>query len=225
MTTRVTLEAQLRTETGKGAARSLRREGYVPGVIYGHGEETRACKVDTKELERLLMSGSYESTLIDLKLDNGDMPRVLIREVQIHPCRSEVLHVDFLAVHKGEKVRLEVPVRLDSVARGVKEGGILEHLRYEVEIRCDPDQIPETLELDISDLGIGDSVTVADLMAPPGVEILSDLSVAIAAIVPPTVHKVEEVVEEVEVVEEEEAEPEVIGRGKAAEEEAEEEEQ
>ncbi|KPK74967.1 MAG: hypothetical protein AMS25_18835, partial [Gemmatimonas sp. SM23_52] len=97
--------------------------------------------------------------------------------------------------------------------------------RYEVEIRCDPDQIPETLELDISDLGIGDSVTVGDLTAPPGVEILSDLSVAIAAIVPPTVHKVEEVVEEVEVVEEEEAEPEGIGRGKAAEEEAEEEEQ
>ncbi|UCC49554.1 MAG: 50S ribosomal protein L25/general stress protein Ctc [Gemmatimonadota bacterium] len=224
MTTRVILEAQLRTETGKGAARSLRRQGYVPGVIYGHGEETRACKVNTKELERLLTSGSYESTLIELKLDNGDTPRVLIREVQVHPYRSEVLHVDFLAVHRGEKVRLEVPVRLDGVARGVKEGGILEHLRHEVEIRCDPDQIPEALELDISELGIGDSVTVVDLSTPAGVEILSDSSVAIAAIVPPAALKVEEVVEEVEAVEEE-AEPEVIGRGKPAEEEAEEQEQ
>jgi large subunit ribosomal protein L25 len=224
MTTRVTLEAQLRTETGKGAARSLRRQGYVPGIIYGHGEETRACKINTKELERLLTSGSYESTLIELKLDNGDTPRVLIREVQIHPYRSEVLHVDFLAVHRGEKVRLEVPVRLDGVARGVKEGGILEHLRHEVEIRCDPDQIPEALELDISELGIGDSVTVVDLSAPAGVEILSDSSVAIAAIVPPAALKVEEVVEEVEAVEEK-AEPEVIGRGKPAEEEAEEQEQ
>lgn len=224
MTTRVRLEAQLRTERGKGAARSLRRQGYVPGVIYGHGEETRACKIETKELERLLTSGPYESTLIDLKLDNGDTARVLIREVQIHPCRSEVLHVDFLAVHRGEKVRLDVPVRLDGVARGVKEGGILEHLRYEVEIRCDPDQIPEALQLDISDLGIGNSVTVADLSAPVGVEILSDSSVTIAAIVPPAVLKVEEVVEEVEAVEEE-AEPEVIGRRKPAEEEAEEQEQ
>lgn len=219
MSTKITLEAQLRTETGKGAARSLRRHGFVPAVIYGHGEQTRACKVNTKQLGKLLTSVSYENTLIDLKLDDGESPRVLIREVQLHPYRPEVLHVDFLTVHKGEKVRLDVPINLVGVAPGVKEGGIMEHLRHEVEIRCDPDMIPETLDVDISGMGIGDSLTVADLEPAKGVEILSDPAAAICSVVPPTVHKVEE---EVEVVEEEaveEAEPEVVGRGKPAEEE------
>ena len=154
MTMNVTLNAQMRSETGKGAARSLRRDGYIPAVVYGHGEETRACKVETRELERLLSGGAHESTLIDLKLDNGDKSQVLIREVQVHPYRPEILHVDFLAVRKGEKVKLEVPVRLIGEAPGVKEGGIMEHLRHEVEIRCIPSKIPEALELDI--FGDGD---------------------------------------------------------------------
>lgn len=220
---KVKLDAQLRTETGKGAARSLRREGWVPAVLYGYGEETRACQVETKEMEKLIQSGAYESTLIDLNLQNGETSRVLIREVQIHPYRPEVLHVDFLAVHKGEKVRLDVPIRLLGVAPGVKEGGIMEHLRHEVEVRCDPDEIPEALEFDISQMDIGDSVTVGQLGVPAGVEILEDLDSTVAAVVPPSVHKVEEeeVPEEEALLaeEEEEAEPEVVGRGKAKDEE------
>ncbi|UCC73037.1 MAG: 50S ribosomal protein L25/general stress protein Ctc [Gemmatimonadota bacterium] len=227
MTARMKLEAQLRSDTGKGAARSLRRQGYVPAVIYGSGEETRSCQVEWKQVERLVMSGSSESTIIDLKLDDGSTSSVLIREVQVHPYRSEVLHIDFLAVHKGEKVKLEVPVRMVGVAPGVKEGGIMEHLRHDVEIRCIPSKIPEALELDVSGMNIGDTVTVADLVRLEGVEILSDAAAAIASLVPPAVHKVEEVeeVEEVEAAPEEEAEPELVGRGKPAEEEATEEEQ
>lgn len=219
MSTNVTLEAQLRSETGKGAARAFRRSGSVPAVIYGHGEETKSCLVNTKELTRLVAAGAYESTLIDLKLDDGKTQSVLIRDVQVHPYRSELLHVDFLAVRKGEKVRLEVPVRFTGVAPGVKEGGIMEHLRHDVEIRCIPSKIPEALEFDISEMGIGDSVTVADLMVPKDVEILSDDAAVIAAIVPPAVLKVEEEVEAEELeAAEEEVEPEVIGRGKPAEE-------
>ncbi|KPK66038.1 MAG: hypothetical protein AMS21_03300 [Gemmatimonas sp. SG8_38_2] len=218
MATQVTLNAQLRTDKGKGAARALRRSGLVPAVIYGHGEETRACSVNTKELERLITSGSYESTLIDLEVEGGKALQVLIREVQVHPHRPEVLHVDFLSVHKGEKVKLEVPVRFLGVAPGVKEGGIMEHLRHEVEVRCIPSKIPEALEFDISELGIGDGVTVADLTVPEGVEVLTDSDATIASIVPPTVHKVEEPVEEEEAaLAEEEAEPELVGRGKPAE--------
>jgi len=224
MATRLTLQAKSRTETGKGAARTLRRQGYVPGVIYGHGEQTRACQIERKQIEKLIMSGSHESQIIDLKLDGGAASSVLIREVQVHPYRSEVLHIDFLAVRKGEKVKLEVPVRLVGVAPGVKEGGIMEHLRHDVEIRCIPSDIPEALDLDISGLDIGDSITVADLQVPDGVEILTDAAATIASVVPPAVLRVEEeVAEEVEVegvVEEEEAEPEVVGRGKPAEEEA-----
>lgn len=218
MATKIKLQARVRTETGKGSARSLRRSGFVPAVLYGHGEETRACKVESKEMERLLTSVPWESTVIDLKLDDGKTSSVLIRDVQIHPYRAEVLHVDFLAVHAGEKVKLEVPIRIVGVAPGVKEGGILEHARHEVEIRCVPAKIPEALELDISELGIGDSITVAQLTPPEGVEILTDPESTILSVVPPSVHRVEEEAEEV--VEAEEAvEPEVIGRGKPAEEE------
>jgi large subunit ribosomal protein L25 len=217
----VTLEAQLRTERGKGAARALRREGFVPGIIYGHGEETRACKINAKEFERLVTRVAYESTVIDLKLDDGNTPQVLIRDIQIHPYRPEVLHVDFLTVRKGEKVKLSVPVHLTGVAAGVKEGGILEHLRHEVEIRTIPSKIPEALEIDVTELTIGDQVTVADLTTDEEVEILAEMTAAIAQLVPPIVHKIEE--EEAEEVavegEEEVAEPEVVGRGKAADEE------
>ncbi len=226
MTTRMTLTAEPRSETGKEAARSLRRQGYIPAVIYGHGEETLTCKVAAQQLERLLTSTtSYESTLIDLKTEAGNK-RVLIREVQFHPFKPQVLHVDFLAVHKGEKIRLEVPIHIVGTAPGVKEGGILERLRHEISIRCAPASIPEALELDISSLEIGDTLTVGDLEAPAGVELLDDPSTAICSVVPPTVHKVEEEVE-AEVApeaEEEVPEPEVVGRGKPAEEEAAEEE-
>jgi large subunit ribosomal protein L25 len=225
MSTNVTLEAKLRTETGKGAARTIRRDGYIPAVVYGHGAETRACKIPTKDFERLVATGSHESTLIDLKMDDGDLASVLVREVQIHPYRAEILHVDFLAVRKGEKVKLDVPVRLLGIAPGVKEGGIMEHLRHDVEIRCVPAKIPEALEFDITEMDIGDNLTVADLEAPEGVEILDDPGTTIASIVPPAVLKVEEEVEEVEAVEgEEPAEPELVGRGKTAEDEAAEEE-
>lgn len=223
MTTKVTLQAKYRNDTGKGAARSLRRQGYIPGVIYGHGEQTRACQVERKQVEKLLTAGKYESTIIDLKLEDGATSSVLIREVQVHPYRSEVLHIDFLAVHKGEKVKLEVPIRLLGVAPGVKEGGIMEHLRHDVEIRCIPAKIPEALEVEISEMGIGDSITVGDLRVPEGVEILTDAAATIASVVPPAVLRVEEeaVAEaEVEGVAEEEAEPEVVGRGKAVDTEA-----
>jgi large subunit ribosomal protein L25 len=222
MTTRVTLQAKSRTDTGKGAARTLRRQGYIPGVIYGHGEQTRACQVERKQVEKLLTSGSYESTIIDLKLEDGATSSVLIREVQVHPYRSEVLHIDFLSVRKGERVKLEVPVRLVGLSPGVKEGGIMEHLRHEVEIRCIPSKIPEALDLEISEMDIGDSVTVADLEVPEDVEILTDPAATIASVVPPAVRVEEEVAEEVEAegVVEGEAEPELVGRGKPAEEEA-----
>lgn len=192
---RVTLEAEPRSETGKGAARSMRREGWVPGVVYGHGEETRSCKVGTVELKKLLTSISYENTVINLKMDGETRP-VLIREVQVHPYKPEVLHVDFLAIHKGEKIRVEVPIRLVGEAPGVEEGGIMEHARHEVEVRCDPDAIPEFLELDVSTLDVGDSLSIGDLQVPSGVEILAESGHTVCAVVPPT--KVEEVVPAVE---------------------------
>lgn len=203
MADRVSLKVEPREMTGKGAARSLRREGFVPGVIYGHGRETQECKVDTTEIEKVLTSISWENTIIDLKLDGGATP-VLIREVQIHPFKPEVLHVDFLVIRKGEKLRVEVPIRLVGHAPGVEEGGIMEQPRHEVEIRCDPDAIPEVLELDVSGLEVGDSLSIGDLVVPPGVEILDEPERTICAVVPPTK------VEEPEPVEAEEVELEAV---------------
>ncbi len=221
MATKVMLNAEPRSERGKEAARVMRREGYVPAVIYGAGEETRACKVETKQLEKLLTTTNYENTLIDLKTAEGEQ-RVLIREVQFHPFKPEVLHVDFLAVRKGEKIRLDVPVRLLGSSVGVKEGGILEHHKHDVAVRCAPAAIPEALEFDISALDIGETVSVGDLTAPEGVELLDDPSTAICSVVPPTVHVVEEEAElaAAELEEGEEPEPEVVGRGKTEVEEA-----
>ncbi len=226
MATKITLDAEPRSETGKEAARALRRQGFVPAVIYGHGEETQVCKIETKQLERLLTSTSYESTLIDLKTEAGSKS-VLIREVQFHPFKPQVLHVDFLAVRKGERIRLEVPILLVGEAPGVKEGGILERHRHEAAVRCAPAAIPDALELDVSELNIGDSLTVAELRAPEDVELLDDPSTTICSVVPPTVVTVEEEEEEVaeeELVEGEAPEPELVGRGKPGEEEASEEE-
>ena len=197
---KVVLKAEPRNEIGKGAARALRREGYVPGVIYGHGEETTPLKVDRVELEKLITSIAYESRLIDLKTDGESRP-VLIREVQFHPFRPQVLHIDFLAVHKGEKIRLEIPIKVVGTSVGVKEGGILEHLRHEVEVRCDPDAIPEAFEVDISELEVGDSLSIEDLMVPQGVDLLVDPGTTILSVVPPTIVKEPEPEEELEELE------------------------
>jgi large subunit ribosomal protein L25 len=178
--------------------------------------------VEARQLERLMATSAFESTLIDLKFDGGETSSVLIREVQVHPYRPLLLHVDFLAVRKGERVKLQVPIRFVGLAPGVKEGGILEHVRHEIEIRCLPTAIPEALELDVTNLAIGDSATVAALRVAEGVEILSDPNAVIASVVPPAVHKVEAEAEAaVAEAPAETEEPEVIGRGKAAEEEEE----
>src|SRR5690606_25424011 len=164
MVTTATLNAARRQEHGKGPARRLRRAGQVPAVIYGHGERTRSLAIDAHELERLFANIRVESTIITLNIDgeSGAPVRALVREVQMHPYRSEVLHVDFLQVHAGERVHLEVPVRLTGTAAGVREGGILQQSLHEVEIQCLPDQIPESFEFDVSELEVGDSVHVSD---------------------------------------------------------------
>lgn len=221
MREQVTLQAERRSEAGKGAARQLRRTGYVPAVVYGHGEENENLKVRVEELEMLLHRISVDNTLIDLRVKGKGSRPVLIREVQRHPFRPDILHVDFFQIHADEKIRVEVPLRLKGKAPGVEEGGILQQRRHEIEVECLPGEIPEYFELDVSSLGIGESLQVGDIIAG-GVTVLEELDRTVCSVVPPTVIKVEEE-EEVEVVELEELEPEVIGR--AREEEAAEEEE
>jgi large subunit ribosomal protein L25 len=217
MAVNAVLSAQSRAGAGKGHNRKLRASGRVPAVVYGHGEDTRSVSVDAHELERLFARIHIESTLIDLRIEGDRAPvKTLVREVQRNAVRDDVLHVDFYVIHAGELVTVEIPVRISGSAPGVKIGGLLQQTLDVLEVRCLPDRIPENFEVDISVLGIGDSVHVRDLAVPEGVEVLVDGDRTVCSVIPPTV-----TAEDVEAAAAQAAttEPEVIGRGKEEDEE------
>jgi large subunit ribosomal protein L25 len=203
------LKATPRTETGKGAMRRLRREGRIPAVVYGRGEETRSLSLDAHEFEMLVKNHALDTTLVELSVEGvgrkGGTVRTLIAEIQSHPYRPQVLHVDFQQIHAGERVSIQVPVRLNGTPAGVRAGGVLQHVLHDVEVECSVEAIPEAFELDVSALEIGDGRHVSDLVVPEGVEVLIDETRTVCTVAPPTV------IEAPEEVEEEAAEPEVVG--------------
>lgn len=181
-----TLSASLREQSGKGAARKLRAVGRIPAILYGHGDETRSLSLDAHEVNLLIAAISVDNTIISLEIDGAGTQDVLIRDVQTHPYRPEVLHLDFIQIHAGEPIRLQVPVRLTGAAPGVvNSGGVLDHVLYDLEIECLPRDIPEVAEVDISHLEIGDSVRVSDVSLPR-VTILNDADLPIASVTQPT---------------------------------------
>lgn len=223
MAVQAKLSAEPRERTGKGWNRKLRASGRVPAVVYGHGEDTRSVSLNAHELDRVFDTIHIENTIIELAIDGESAPvRVLVREVQRHAFRADVLHVDFYQIHAGERLTLEVPIRVTGQAPGVKAGGMLQQSLDELEVRCLPDQIPEVFELDVSGLEIGDSLHVSDIVLPEGVESLVDAERTICSVVPPTVVAAEEEAEAEPAAAMEE--PEVIRRGREEEEEGGEEE-
>ncbi len=206
-----TLTAHPREERGKRAARALRREGRIPAVVYGHGLESRALWIDSVELEKLLSSIAVESTLIELTIDGGETTRALIREVQRHPVKPVVLHLDFYQVRAGEKLHLPVPVRLHGTPAGVRDdGGVLQQVLHDLEVECLPGDIPEGIDVEVSELRIGDSVHVRDVEVP-NARILNDPDLTICSVTPPTVAELPEAPEEEEGVGGE-VEPELVRR-------------
>lgn len=213
MATNATLAAIPREASGKGGARKLRATGRIPAVIYGHGEETRLLSVDAHELHLLFSRIRVESTVITVEIEGEPTPaRALVREVQKHVYRDDFVHVDFYQIHAGEAITVDVPIRLIGTAAGVKAGGIMQHALNEIEVRCLPDRIPSTLDVDISALEIGDSIHVSDVTAPEGVEFLVDEERTICSVMAPTLATEEEEgeAEETDGVDE----PEVITKGK-----------
>lgn len=214
MRKQITLKAQPRDQRGKTKARKLRREGSVPATMYGNGFEPESLRLDERELSLLLGRISAGSTLIDLEVEGAETRKVLIREVQRHPWRPSILHVDFFRINVDEELRVAIPLHLTGEASGVKnEGGILQQHRYEITISCLPTDIPEGFEIDVSELEIGDSLQVSDVDSG-GVTVLDDPEALVCAVIPPTILVVEEEVEE-EL--EGELEPEVIGEERAGE--------
>jgi len=202
----VSLAASPREKTGKGAARQARFAKQVPAVIYGHGRPAQSLMVDALLLEQALSGVEPESTLIELTVD-GKKTRTLIREIQRHPIRPDIIHVDFYEIHSGEKVTLKVPVHLVGTADGVRNGGgVLDQVTREVEIEVLPEHIPDRVELEVTALKIGDSLHVRDL-AIANATILTGADLTIAVVVPP---RAEEVVAPTADAVAEVAEPELI---------------
>ena len=176
------LTATARDTTGKGAARSLRREGRVPAVVYGHAREVQSLSVPTRELEKLLDVIAAGSTVVELSID-GRPSRTLIREIQRHPFKKQILHVDFQELVAGEKITVSIPIVLHGVPEGVRlGGGILEQTMREIEIEVDPANIPNHLDIDVGHLVIGHSVHVSDLKVPAGVTVLAEPETPIALV-------------------------------------------
>ena len=212
------LSATPRDGTGKGSARSLRAQGQIPAVIYGHGRAPQSLAIDNRELEKLLSKISAESTVIELSMD-GKSARTLIREIQRHPFKRQILHVDFQELVAGEKVTVRIPIVLNGIPEGVRvDGGILDQTMRELEIEVDPANIPNRVDVDVNALRIGDSVHVRDIALPEGVTLVGEADSTVCVVSAPRA-----VVETVVATEEVEAapEPEVIGKAKKEEEEEE----
>ena len=210
----VPLSGSLRESVGKGPARQSRREGRIPGVIYGHGEAATAIAVDTKEFTTAMRHHAGGNMIVTLNLSSGDRT-ALIREVQRDPLSSEILHLDFQEVSLKEKVRVNVNIEILGVPKGVKEGGgILEHILRQVELECLATAIPSKLEVDVSELNIGENLHVRDLASSSEYEILTDADSTVAIVVPPTVQETPTEGEGEEEAAPAEGEPEVIAKGK-----------
>src|SRR2546421_2706158 len=213
----VSLTASTRQSTGKGAARQARFRGEIPAVIYGRGRETQPLAVESKALEKALTGVEPASTIIELAVD-GKTVRTLIREIQRHPVRPDIIHVDFYEIHAAEKVKLKVPVHLVGAPDGVRNaGGVLDQVTREVEIEVLPENIPDRVELDVTALKIGDSLHVRDLTIA-NAKLLTDGDLTIATVVPP---RAGEVAAPTPAAATEVAEPELIRKAREDEEEGE----
>jgi large subunit ribosomal protein L25 len=184
--TSVALKATPRTESGKGTARSLRRAGQIPAVIYGHHREPAALTLDAVALGRVLVGISAASTVLDVTVEGEKPVKALIREIQRHPLRAaDILHVDLYEVSATEKITVEVPVHMVGTSDGVRNfGGVMDQILHKLELRVLPADIPSHIDVDIGPLGIGKSIFVRDIKLEKA-EILNDPRLPICSCVAP----------------------------------------
>ena len=171
MSKHVTLNAQKRTTSGTAAARRSRRDGLIPGVIYGAQQDEYPIQVDAKKFGEILRASASENFLVDLKIEGAKEKQklALIQEVQHHPINGQILHIDFNAVREDTEIHANVPLVLTGEAPGVKAGGVIEQQHHEVEVHCIPSNLPESLTVDIGGLGMGDTLHIGDITYPEGV--------------------------------------------------------
>ncbi len=197
----IELKAQLRTTKGNGPARAMRRDGRVPAVLYGPKTEPNMISIGARDLDNILKRGSIGRSIINLEIDGVKGTRAtMVKELQTHPMSQNVLHVDFYEVDMTRKIKVNVPVTTIGKSIGVELGGMLQIVRRELEVYCLPNEIPQAITIDITDLEIGDSVHVNDIETEGGVEIPHEVNFTVLTVLSPK--KAEEEVEEAEEVEE-----------------------
>ena len=210
---KVVLEAKKREQINKASRSALRRSGRVPAVFYSRHYEPLAIDLSERALHPLVFTS--KTHLISLNLGEPEYMDCIIKDVQFDPVTEKIVHIDLLGLQKGEKIQIEVPVQLRGTPIGLKEGGVLQHTLHKIEIECLPAEIPEHLEIDVTNLKLGDSIHISDLKFE-NFDILNSEEVIVAAVTHPKVEKEETPAEGVEVTE-----PEVIAKGKAEEKEEE----
>ncbi len=183
-----TLAAAVRSGTGKGAARSVRREGRIPGVIYGGGDAPEAIALDYRDLNKLIYAGHFLTTIFEIDV-GGAKQRVIPRDYQLDPIKDKPLHVDFLRLKPGSSLRVEVPVHFlnGDIAPGIKKGGVLNVVRHSIALKVPADAIPEAVTADLGELDINGSLHISACVIPEGcVPVLRDRDFTLATIVAPS---------------------------------------
>jgi large subunit ribosomal protein L25 len=211
----IILNANIRKETGRTTAKAIRREGRVPGIFYLHNHKNIPIVVNTLDMRPLVYTS--DTHIVDLRLDDGTAEKCVIREIQFDPITDKIVHFDLIGIVMDEKMEFEVPIVLEGSSIGVREGGMLSHLLHKVHVRCLPAQLPEHIAIDISDLQIGDVITVADI-AVKDIEIHADPELPVVTIAHHRAAGEAAHVAEKAATEETE-EPQVIVKGKATKEE------
>ncbi len=204
----IELKAQVRKETGKNKIKQVRADGAFPANLYGYQTEPTSLTINSREFMGLLGTQAGSHVIVKLLVDNDKTPMVMVKEIQRDPVRDKVLHVDFLSVALDEKIVAAVPISVVGSSAGVKEGGIIQHGLREVQVEALPTDLPDHLELDISELNISDSFHVTDIKLPSELSMVTPLEELVVTIIPPIIFKEEVPEEEVELEEGEEAEEE-----------------
>jgi large subunit ribosomal protein L25 len=168
------VEATLRNEMGKGASRRLRREDKVPGIVYGGGKDPVSLTMEHNKISKSLQAEAFYSHILTLKINN-EPERVILKDVQRHPFKAKITHVDFQRVRADQKLHMHVPLHFVGAENcpGVKEGGLISHILSDVEISCLPDKLPEYIEVDVSNLALNQLIHLSELNVPEGVELVA----------------------------------------------------
>jgi len=206
------IQAKQRSGRGKNDARRARREGLVPVTVYGGGAETISAVAPLRELAAILRTEAGRNTIFTIEVEGVGVSEVMFHDRQIDPVRGRLIHADLTRLVKGQKIEVTVPLHLVGEPFGVKEKqGVLEQIIREIDVRCEPRDIPDSIDVDVTNLDVHDVLHISDIQVPANVEILEDAETVIATI---GIVKEEEVAPAPAAEGEEPAEPEVIGKGK-----------